>query len=239
MSQQRSPGPAPEELRSRYRWCEATDAATLRRVIDESVLLRIGAGQAVFAEAAQCSHFPLVLDGTIRVRKLSPQGKELLLYRVEPGESCILTSSCLLGARDYTASAVAETDVRVLAMPRALFLELLDRVAAFRIEVFELFAARMTDLMSLVDAVAFQKLDQRLANRLLGHGNVLQTSHLQLAQELGSVREIISRLLGEFAQHGALRLGRGRIEILDAALLRRIAAGEAGELPRPTPPESP
>jgi CRP/FNR family transcriptional regulator len=228
-----------DALRARYRWCATAGDATLRRVLGESVLLHAAAGQPVFAEATQCTHFPLVLDGTVRVRKLSPQGKELLLYRVEPGESCILTSSCLLGARDYTASAVAETDVHVLAMPRALFLELLGTVPSFRIEVFELFAARMTDLMALVDAVAFQKLDQRLANRLLGHGNVIETSHLQLAQELGSVREIVSRLLGEFAQRGALRLGRGRIEILNAALLRRIAAGDTGEPQRPDPPESP
>jgi CRP/FNR family transcriptional regulator, anaerobic regulatory protein len=237
MTERGTAGPDLDALRARYRWCAVASDATLQRVLAESVLLRIAAGQPVFAEAARCTHFPLVLDGTIRVRKLSPQGKELLLYRVESGESCILTSSCLLGARDYTASAIAETDVRVLAMPRALFLELLDSVPAFRIEVFELFAARMTDLMSLVDAVAFQKLDQRLANRLLGHGSVIETSHLQLAQELGSVREIISRLLGEFAQRGALRLGRGRIEILDAALLRRIAAGEASATGHP--PESP
>jgi CRP/FNR family transcriptional regulator len=213
-------------LRERYRWCAAASDTTLQRVLGQSAILRVAAGQPVFAEASECTHFPLVLDGTIRVRKVSPQGKELLLYRVEPGESCILTSSCLLGARDYTASAVAETDVRVLAMPRALFLELLDREPAFRTEVFELFATRMTELMALVDAVAFQRLDQRLANRLLGHGPVLHASHQQLAQELGSVREIISRLLGEFAQRGALRLGRGRIEIVDPMVLRRIAAGD-------------
>lgn len=226
MSAPTTEGTPLDALRARYRWCATASEATLRRVLEQSVTVRVAAGQTVFAEAADCTRFPLVLEGTIRVRKLSPQGKELLLYRVEPGESCILTSSCLLGARDYTASAIAETDVRVLAMPRALFLDLLDSEAAFRTEVFELFAARMTELMALVDAVAFQKLDQRLANRLLGHGSVLQISHLQLAQELGSVREIISRLLGDFAQRGALRLGRGRIEILDAALLRRIAAGE-------------
>ncbi len=228
----------PPTLRQRYRWCAATDQATLQRVLAESTLLRLSAGETVFAEAGPCAHFPLVLDGTIRVRKLSSRGKELLLYRVEPGESCILTSSCLLGARAYTASAIAETDLRVLAMPRSLFLELLDSVPAFRIEVFELFAARLTELMSLVDAVEFQRLDQRLANRLLGRGRSIETSHLQLAQELGSVREIISRLLGEFAQRGALRLGRGRIEIIDAALLRRIAAGEADE-PGRDPPETP
>lgn len=217
-------------LRERYGWCRTADDALMRRIVGAAVSLQVAAGQPVFGEAAACTHFPLVLDGTIRVRKVSPQGKELLLYRVAPGESCILTSSCLLGARDYTASAVAETDVHVLALPRSLFLELLDRVPAFRTEVFELFATRMTELMSLVDAVAFQRLDQRLATRLLGHGALLQTSHQQLAQELGSVREIISRLLGEFAQRGALRLGRGRIEIVDAGLLRRIAAGD------PSPP---
>ncbi len=225
-------------LRECYRWCATTDETTLQRVLAESTLLHLSAGEEVFAETGPCTHFPLVLDGTIRVRKLSPHGKELLLYRVEPGESCILTSSCLLGARDYTASAIAETDLRVLAIPRSLFLKLLDNVPAFRTEVFELFAARMTELMSLVDAVAFQRLDQRLARRLLGHGRLLETSHQRLVQELGTVREIISRLLGEFAQRGALQLGRGRIEILDAALLRRVAAGDV-DVPGRGPPENP
>lgn len=215
-----------DELRQRYRWCAAASLATLRDVVARSPMITLAAGQPVFEEATQCAHFPLVLEGRIRVRKVSPQGKELLLYRVEAGGSCILTSGCLLGEGNYTASAITETPVRMRAMPRTLFLEMLDRVPEFRHEVFALFAVRMTELMLLVDAVAFQRLDQRLANRLLGHGRILQVSHQQLALELGSVREIISRLLGEFAQRGALRLGRGRIEILDAAMLRRIAAGE-------------
>jgi CRP/FNR family transcriptional regulator len=215
-----------ELLQRHYPWCRAASAATLDRLMAESVAVNFSAGSAVFDEHLPCAHFPLVLEGSIRVRKLAAQGKELLLYRVAAGESCILTSSCLLGQRDYTASAIAETDVSVLAMPRALFLELLGSEPAFRHEVFELFATRLADLMTLVDAVAFQRLDQRLAARLLGHGALLQVSHLELAQELGSVREIVSRLLGDFAQRGALRLGRGRIEILDAALLRRIADGQ-------------
>lgn len=212
-------------LQRHYPWCRAASDTTLDRVLRDSIAVSFSAGSAVFDENLPCAHFPLVLEGSIRVRKLAPQGKELLLYRVAAGESCILTSSCLLGARDYTASAIAETDVSVLAMPRALFLDLLGSEPAFRNEVFELFAARLADLMTLVDAVAFQRLDQRLAGRLLGHGAIVTISHLELAQELGSVREIVSRLLGDFAQRGALRLGRGRIEILDAALLRRIADG--------------
>jgi CRP/FNR family transcriptional regulator, anaerobic regulatory protein len=215
-----------ELLQRHYPWCREASDSSLDRVLRESIPVRFAAGSAVFDEHSPCGHFPLVLEGSIRVRKLAAQGKELLLYRVAAGESCILTSSCLLGARDYSASAVAETDVQVLAMPRALFLDLLGTESAFRTEVFELFASRMAELMALVDAVAFQRLDQRLASRLLGHGTVLQVSHLELAQELGSVREIVSRVLGEFAQRGALRLGRGRIEVLDAALLRRIADGQ-------------
>ncbi len=213
-------------LRARYRWCAAASDDTPQRLLAGAIVPRLMAGEALFAETARCTHFPLLLEGTLRVRKLSAHGRELPLYRVGPGESCILTSSCLLGDSPYTASAIAETDMRLLALPRALFLELLDREPAFRTEVFALFAARLTELMALVDAIAFQKLDQRLASRLLGHGRVVHASHQQLAQELGSVREIISRLLGDFAQRGALRLGRGRIEIVDAILLRRIASGD-------------
>ncbi|MFO1426581.1 MAG: Crp/Fnr family transcriptional regulator [Steroidobacteraceae bacterium] len=214
-----------DALRTHYAWARDSSDAELDVVLAAAAHAEIPAGTGVFSSGDHCSGFPLVLDGTIRVRKVAADGKEITLYRVGPGESCILTSSCLIGGADYTASAVAETPVTLLALPRAEFERLLARNAAFRTEVFRDFAQRLGEMMSLVDAVAFRRLDQRLADRLLGHGNELRLSHQQLAQELGSVREIISRLLGDFAARGCIRLGRGRIEVLDPAELRRIAAG--------------
>lgn len=185
--------------------------------------MTVPAGTVLFDEHQPCQGFPFVLAGSIRVVKLAANGRELPLYKVLPGESCIITSSCLLGHADYNARGVTESDTTLVLLPRALFDELL-RETSFRDFVFDLFAARMAELMQLVEEVAFRKLDQRLANLLLGKGRQLHTTHQHLADELGSVREMVSRLLKGFADQGLVRLGREQIEILDPAGLRRIAA---------------
>jgi CRP/FNR family transcriptional regulator len=165
-----------------------------------------------------------VLEGSIRVAKAS-DGRELQLYRVTPGESCVLTSSCLVGGRDYPASGVVERDARLVVLPKLVFDELLATHAPFRQYVFSLFAERLTDMMTLVEAVAFHKLDRRLASALLGRGKTVALTHQQLADELGSVREIVTRVLRGFADAGWVQLARGSIEIVDAGALRRVAAG--------------
>lgn len=185
--------------------------------------MTVPAGTVLFDEHQPCQGFPFVLAGGIRVVKLAANGRELPLYKVLPGESCIITSSCLLGHADYNARGVTESITTLVLLPRALFDEML-RETSFRGFVFDLFAERIAELMQLVEEVAFRKLDQRLANLLLGKGRQLHTTHQHLADELGSVREMVSRLLKGFADQGLVRLGREQIEILDPAGLRRIAA---------------
>jgi CRP/FNR family transcriptional regulator len=165
----------------------------------------------------------MVLSGAVRVTKAAPNGRELQLYRVLPGESCVITSSCLLGHAAYNARGEAETDTTLVALPGPLFARLMTEHEAFRTYVFRLFSERVADLMQLVEAVAFQRLDQRLAALLLARAPVLHTTHQQLADELGSVREIVSRLLKGFSEQGMVSLGRERIEVTDAAGLRRVA----------------
>lgn len=184
--------------------------------------MTVPAGTVLFDERQPCQGFPFVLSGGIRVVKLSANGRELPLYKVLPGESCIISSSCLLGHADYNARGIAESETVLALLPRSLFDALL-REPAFRNFVFHLFAERIAELMQLIEEVAFRKLDQRLANLLLGKGRQLHTTHQQLADELGSVREIVSRLLKGFAEQGLVRLGREQIEILDPAGLRRLA----------------
>jgi CRP/FNR family transcriptional regulator len=198
--------------------------AGLQRRIGESLqTLLLPSGTVVFDERQPCSGFPFILDGAIRVAKLSASGRELPLYRVLAGESCIITSSCLLGHADYNARGVAEGPTTLALLPRQLFDEMLGE-PAFRDFVFALFSERMAELMQLVEEVAFRKLDQRLAALLLGKGRLLHTTHQQLADELGSVREMVSRLLKGFAEQGLVRLGREQVELLDPAGLRRIAS---------------
>ncbi|MDP2196716.1 MAG: Crp/Fnr family transcriptional regulator [Rhodocyclaceae bacterium] len=192
------------------------------RLASEARQMAAPAGTVLFDERQPCQGFPLVLSGAIRVAKLAANGRELPLYRVLPGESCIITSSCLLGHIDYNARGVAEGDTTLLLLPRPLFDDLLAQTP-FRDFVFKLFSERIVELMQLIEEVAFRKLDQRLANLLLGKGRQLHTTHQQLADELGSVREMVSRLLKGFADQGLVRLGREQIEILDAAGLRKVA----------------
>jgi CRP/FNR family transcriptional regulator len=192
-----------------------------------AALLNIPAGAEIFTERQACQGFPLLLAGTIKVVKTTPSGREMLLYRVEPGGSCIITSSCLLGHTPYSARGIAETPLSLLVLPAALFAKLIAENAHFRDFVFHLFSDRIAELMQLVEEVAFHRLDQRLAKLLLGKDAPIHATHQALAEELGSVREIVSRLLKGFAAQGLVTLGREQITLLDRDGLRQIA-----ELPR-------
>ncbi len=193
-----------------------------QRLFQASQLMRVPAGSLLFDERQACQGFPLVAAGSIRVSKLSSQGRELPLYRVGPGETCIITSSCLLGRSDYNARGMVEADLTLVFLPAPEFQALLAE-PVFRDFIFHLFSARIADLMQVVEEVAFHKLDQRLASLLLGKGRLLRATHQQLADELGSVREIVSRLLKGFAAQGLVALGREQIEILDPAGLRSLS----------------
>jgi CRP/FNR family transcriptional regulator len=211
-------------IRTLYPALESLSEAALDELLQDAQVLKVPAGTVLFDEESPCQAFPLLVEGTIRVSKVGANGRELQLYRVVPGEACILTSSCLLGRVAYNARGVAESGVVAVALPQPLFARLLAEHPPFRDYVFALFAERIAELMQLVEAVAFQRLDQRLATLLLGKGRVVHSTHQALADELGSVREIVSRLLKSFAEQGLVSLGREQVEIVDAQRLRRIAA---------------
>ncbi len=197
--------------------------AAVNEIVRTATARQAPAGAIMFEAASPCTGFPMLLEGSVRVVKSAPNGREVQLYRVTPGESCLLSSSCLLGGADYAATGIAESAVTLLALPPALFHRLLAEQKPFRDYVFGLFSERLADLMSLVEAVTFHKLDQRLAALLLGKGEVVRATHQGLADELGSVREMVSRLLSNFQDRGWVALGREQIRITDAAALRRLA----------------
>ena len=211
-------------LRALYPAFEALDDARLDALLDECPIVNVEAGTVLFDDRSPCEALPLLVEDIVRVSKAGASGRELQLYRVVPGEACILTSSCLLGKVTYNARGVAETGVVAVAVPQPVFQRLLSAHEPFRNYIFGLFAERIGELMQLVEAVAFQKLDQRLASLLLGKGRRIHVTHQALADELGSVREIVSRLLKSFAEQGLVSLGREQIEIVDPVRLRRIAA---------------
>lgn len=210
-------------LLQRYPVLAGLPSATLDDTLSGAMAMDVPEGMALFDEGQGCQGFPLLLSGGVRVVKASPGGRELRLYRVAPGESCILTSSCLMGQTAYHARGIAESDTTLVLLPAAAFRHLVASNEAFRNYVFSLFSERMTDLMQLVTAVAFQKLDQRLAALLVSRPSPIHTTHQALADELGSVREMVSRLLKQFEEQGWIRLGRELIELQDPAALKKLA----------------
>lgn len=202
------------------------DAATRNRLLTSALPVNLPQGAMVFLEGAECSSYLLVLQGSVRVQKLSESGREIVLYRVEQGQSCVLTTSCLLAAENYSAEAITETPVQAIAIPNALFQELLATSREFRAFVFATYAERLTGLLLLIDAIAFGRMDARLAALLMAlaakDGDISKT-HQELARELGTAREVVSRLLKEFERRGWLSLGRGRVLLCDQGALQQLA----------------
>ena len=194
----------------------------LEKLLAESDVRRVPTGGVLFDAGQPCRGFPLVLEGSVRVAKSSESGREILLYRVEPGQGCILSGGCLLGHSDYSARGVAEEDVTVLLVPPALFQSLMIESEPFRRFVFAMYGERLAEVMELVDEVAFRRLDQRLAQLLVQRGPVIEATHQKLADELGSVREIVSRLLRSFESRGWVALERERVTVRDARALAKL-----------------
>lgn len=190
-----------------------------------SIVVTVPAGTKIFGPGQSADHLLLLLSGTVRVQQQSETGREVFLYRVHAGESCVLTTACMLAFEDYSADGVAETDVRAVTIPRATFDDLAGRSSLFREFVFRAYSRRITDLFTLIDDIVFQRLDVRLAARLLElatDGAVFAT-HQVLATELGTAREVISRTLSEFQRRGWIEQGRGEIHLLASSALNRLA----------------
>lgn len=184
-------------------------------------MLEVEAGARLFAEGERCRGFPCVISGQVRVARGSPDGRELELYRVGPGQVCVVSAGCLFERSSMTAHGRALVPTRFVLVDLDTMLEWTD-ARPWRRFLLGLMAERMAELAALVEAVAFQQLDQRLARSLLAQGPTVLATHQRLADELGTSREIVSRLLGRFEDQGAVRLGRERIDVLDPAALRQL-----------------
>lgn len=222
-------------------WIEPFPA--LREIGDEAWLqaarsaraLMLPAGRKVFSEHAPCREFFLLTGGSVRVQKTSGSGHAIVLYRLEPGQVCELTASSLLTGAPYAAEAVAETDVHLAILSRTRFQRLMSESPRFRAFVFSALGKAVDELTALVEQLAFEPMDRRLARCLLARadaGDCVEATHKALAAELGSAREVVSRLLERFRRSGWVRPHRGWIEIIDRASLERTAGG--GERDRVT-----
>lgn len=195
-------------------------------LLSNSKVVDVPVNTVVFGPGKTPDHLLLLLDGIVRVQQLSESGREIVLYRVRAGESCVLTSACMLALENYSAQGVTETDSKALAIPLDVFDSLVAESVDFRRFVFTAFSKRIVELFQIVEDVAFQRIDVRLAERVLDLAqgeSIVHLTHQQLAAELGSAREVISRQLSEFQRRNWIKQSRGLIELLDVAALERLS----------------
>jgi CRP/FNR family transcriptional regulator len=187
-------------------------------------------GAPIFGEGQRCGGLPLVMQGAVKVFRRSDTGREIVLYRVARGQTCILTSSCLLGDEAYGAEGVAEGALRLALLPPALFQRMIAESPPARAFLFSTLSSRLSDLMERVERLAFHRLDRRIAEFLVeradaGFRSVAMT-HQAIADEIGSVREMVTRTLGQLAEQGLVELSRAGVRLADLDGLRALAQGE-------------
>ncbi|CAN5600348.1 hypothetical protein BH23CHL7_BH23CHL7_21040 [soil metagenome] len=170
---------------------------------------------------------PLLLSGVVRVYQIGVTGREVTLYRFRAGESCVLTANAILTKHSFPAIATVEEDAEAVMVPAPAFREWVASHPLWRAFFFELVAQRLASVMAVVDDVAFRRLDQRVAALLLQRapqGGAVGITHQEIAAEVGSAREAVSRVLEDFAARQLVQAARGRITLTDLAALTRIAA---------------
>ncbi|MDP5220359.1 Crp/Fnr family transcriptional regulator [Ruegeria sp. 2205SS24-7] len=200
-------------------------------LIKGSKVVSLPAGTQVFAPGQSADNLLLLLEGTVRVQQKSDTGREVFLYRVHAGESCVLTTACMLAFEEYSADGIAETDVTAVAIPRKTFDDLAAKSPVFREFVFTAYSRRITDLFTLIDDIVFQRMDVRLASRLLelaGTQDVVHATHAMLGSELGTAREVISRTLAEFHRRGWVEQSRGEVHLTARDGLERLVRSAGG-----------
>ena len=196
------------------------DAALVREFQQAATFARIPAGQDVFLEGDRVEGIALLISGVVRVYKIGGTGREITLYRFGLGQSCILSANAILNQIAFPAIATVEQDAEAVIIPSATFRDWVRRYDLWREFVFDLLSQRLSSLMTIVDEVAFQRMDARLASFLRTRSRVqnpMRITHQEIASELGTSREVISRLLEDLSARGLVRSARGEIEVLDEA----------------------
>lgn len=198
---------------------------TLRR-LGALPVTRLPKGAILFGPGDSAKGFPVVLSGRIEVHLTGPSGREILLYAVDPGQSCIQTTLGLMGDEPYAAEAITATEAELVLIPRPLFMALIDQDALFRGHIMVTLARRMQDVTRLLERVAFGRVESRLAEALLdlARGDIVLATQAELAARIGSAREVISRRIDAFAREGWIETDRGEVRILQPEALRRLAA---------------
>jgi CRP/FNR family transcriptional regulator len=194
------------------------DARLLRDLQEQTFFAWVPAGKDVFVEGDEANGITLLISGVVRVYKIGETGREITLYRFGHGESCILTANAILSRRTFPAIATVEKDAEAVVVPAGVFRDWVKRYDIWREFLFGLLSDRLSTVLAVVDEVVFQRMDRRLAALLLARSaaqHPIRMTHQEIAAELGSSREVISRILEDFSRLGLIEPARGTIEVLD------------------------
>lgn len=209
-------------LKNEYPFLESLSPAEEQSIKSYSIHKVIPEGGTIFLKGDSCSFFAFVLRGRVRVFKTGETGREITLYRFQNGESCILTASCILSRNNFPAEAEAEEETETVLIPNELLREFVKQYEQWRSYFFDVLASRLSEVMEIIDEVAFRKMDERIADFLLKNSEnmVIETTHRQIAAELGTSREVISRILKDFEKENLIKSDRGKIQIINPLQLK-------------------
>ncbi|MEW8507529.1 MAG: Crp/Fnr family transcriptional regulator [Candidatus Thiodiazotropha sp.] len=208
-----------DQITARFRFLQGADADFIRHFFNSSTITHLASDQPICQQGMHCSHLALVIEGTARVYKIGENGREITLYRIGPGESCILTASCIMSRKPFPAFAISEEPIKALILSSADVVRWSNQEATWRDYLFQLISDRLGDVISVVEEVAFRRVDRRLVSYLLQHiennGMHMQVTHQSIASDLGTSREVVSRILKDFEQQGMISTSRGTITLED------------------------
>lgn len=210
---------APDPIKIKELFPALTHPDLLAQIAKFAVIQSFNPGEMILGQGDKVAVIPLLMSGRIKVIKEDGSGREILVYYIEPGESCVLSLSSLLSFSKSKITAISEGKTEVLILPGNLTMQWMREYNEWMQFVFGLFDRRLSDVMTLIEAIAFQKADERLWKHLqkkaaLSPQKEIFATHQDLALELGTVREVISRLLKGLEKSGKVILSRGKIVVL-------------------------
>jgi CRP/FNR family transcriptional regulator len=213
-------------LASLFYFWEQLNHEAQTNLLDQGQSISLPASHFVCLEGDMCDHLPLVISGSVRVYKIGETGREITLYHLERGDSCILTASSIISQKVFPAFAMTETEVKAFIIPANRLREWVRSNPIWQEYIFGLLSQRLANVIEIIEEVAFRRMDCRIAAYLLNNSNNhlnLRTTHEAIAQELGSSREVVSRILKNFEKQKLLSISRGLIELKNYSEIEKIA----------------
>lgn len=214
-----------QSLKNNFPFLEGEKDEHIRHLMEKSKLMNVPAKQKILFHGAICNDYLLVAEGRMRVQFMTKSGREVVLYHVNAGEDCVLTTSCLFGGNGFPAEGITETEVSVIAIPAAVFHQTLQDSVVFREFVFSTFGKRLTEVISRIEILCTSSIEHQLAKALLflvDESLIIKITHQELASEVGTVREVVSRHLKKFEKNQWIKLGRGSIKLLNQSGLQAL-----------------